>query len=149
MARSATMQSYEADFFAWANAQAKALRETRPNHLDWANIAEELESMGRSERAEMESRLRLILTHLLKWRHQSWMRTRSWRNTLWVQRRDLEKHLRRNPSLRPMVTEALREEYEAALLDAYNETKLPDGAMPSDCPFTPEQVLDLGYLPDD
>lgn len=142
------MLTYESDFFAWTRTQAEALRELRPNRLDWANLAEELEAMGRSERAQLENRLRLILTHLLKWRHQPWMRTRSWRNTLRVQRRDLEKLLARNPSLRPLVADAIREEYEASLLNAYNETCLPDGALPEVCPFSPEQVLDPDYLPD-
>ena len=140
--------TYETDFFAWTQAQAAALRATRPNNIDWANIAEELETMGRSERREVENRIRLILTHLLQWRYQSWMRTPSWRHTLRVQRRDLEKVLRESPSLRPSIPDAVRDEYEAALRDAYFETGLRHGALPENCPFSPDQVLDPDYLPD-
>jgi len=56
--------------------------------------------MGRSERDRMQSRIRQILIHLLKWQFQPWLRSRTWRNALWVQRRALAKLLRRNPSLR-------------------------------------------------
>jgi hypothetical protein len=35
--------------------------------LDWDNLAEEIESLGRSQRSEIRSRLVVILLHLLKW----------------------------------------------------------------------------------
>ncbi|MGF1473338.1 MAG: DUF29 domain-containing protein [Rubrobacteraceae bacterium] len=141
------MGSHDADFYAWTRVQADALRELRPNHLDWANIAEELEAMGRSERAQLESRVRLILMHLQKWRYQPWMRTRSWRTTLLVQRRDLEKHLRRNPSLRPLLSDVIEEEYAQAALIAGDKTGLSEAAFPATCPFDAGQVLDPDYLP--
>jgi hypothetical protein len=142
------MQAYDVDFFAWTQAQAAALRAARPNNLDWANIAEELEAIGRSEWSELERRVRQILMHLLKWRYQSWMRTRSWRNTLRVQRHDLKKHLQRNPSLRPQVQRIITQEYSAAVWEAYNETGLADGTLPDTCPFGPDEVLDQDLLPD-
>src|SRR4029450_3747022 len=87
-----------------------ALRSARPNRFDWEHIALELEATGRNEWDQMENRVRPILLHLLKWQLQPWLRSRSWRNSLWVQRRDLAKLLRRNPSLRPHLEEALAEE---------------------------------------
>jgi hypothetical protein len=119
--------TYEQDFYAWTRAQAAALRAARPNRFDWQHITEELEATGRGERDRMESRIRQILLHLLKWQFQPWLRSRSWRSTLWVQRRDLAKLLRRNPSLCGHVEEALAEEYPAALAGALDETGLvPD-----------------------
>jgi hypothetical protein len=79
--------TYDRDFYAWTRAQPATLRAARPNRFDWEHIALELEAMGRSERDQMESRIRQILIHLLKWQFQPWLRSRSWRNTLWVQRR--------------------------------------------------------------
>jgi hypothetical protein len=140
--------TYEQDFYAWARAQAAALRAARPNSFDWEHIAEELEAMGRSERDQMESRIRQILLHLLKWQFQPWLRSRSWRSSLWVQRRDLAKLLRRNPSLRPHLQEALAEEYPAAVALALDETGLPDGAFPASCPYSAAQVQDQGFPPD-
>ena len=117
--------TYDQDFYAWTQAQAAALRAARPNRFDWEHIALELEATGRNEWDQMESRIRQILIHLLKWQFQPWMRSRSWRNSLWVQRRDLAKLLRRNPSLRGHVEEALAEEYPAAIVGALDETDRP------------------------
>ncbi len=92
----------------------------------------------------MESRVRLILLHLLKWQFQPWLRSRSWRTSLWVQRRDLAKLLRRNPSLRGHLEPALTEEYPAAA-GALDETGLPDGAFPANCPYSAEQLQDQDF----
>jgi Domain of unknown function DUF29 len=139
--------TYDQDFYAWTQAQAVALRTARPNRFDWKHLAEELEATGRSERDQMESRIRQILLHLLKWQFQPWLRSRSWRNSLWVQRRDLAKLLRRNPSLRSHLEEALAEEYPAAVTHALDETGLPDDAFPTTCPYSAEQLQEQDFLP--
>ena len=141
------MAVYEQDFYAWTRAQASALRRHRPNVVDWQHIAQELESMGGSEQREMENRLRLILTHLLKWQVQPAFRSKSWERTLRTQRRDLERHLKRNPSLRRLLPEALAEHYDDAVSEAIRETGLAEGAFPAIAPFSIEQVLDQGFLP--
>ena len=79
--------AYDADFYGWANEQAALLREGRLNEADIENIAEEIESMGRSEKRELVSRLAVLLTHLLKWRYQPGGRGSSWRASIVVQRR--------------------------------------------------------------
>ena len=104
--------------------------------------------MGGSERREMENRLRVILVHLLKWQAQPGFRSKSWERTLRTQRRDLERHLNRNPSLRRFVPEALGEQYEDALGEAMGETGLAESAFPTACPFSVEQSLDPAWLPD-
>jgi hypothetical protein len=76
------------------------------------------------------------------------MRSRRWRNSLWVQRRDLAKLLRRNPSLRGHVDEALADEYPAAVAGALDETGLPDGAFPTAYPYLADQLQDYDFLPD-
>jgi len=139
---------HERDFYAWTQAQAEALRRSRPNAVDWRHIAEELESMGGSERREMENRLRVILVHLLKWQAQPGFRSNSWERTLRTQRRDLERHLGRNPSLRRYLPDAIVEQYEDALAEAMGETGLAESAFPTTCPFSLEQALDPTYLPD-
>ena len=61
---------YDEDFFAWAKQQAEALRAASRAgsnlKLDWENLAEEIESLGRSQRHELRSRLGVVLAHLLK-----------------------------------------------------------------------------------
>jgi len=61
---------YEQDFYAWSEEQAALLRAGRAAEADLDNIVEEIESMGKSERRELISRLTVLLLHLLKWRLQ-------------------------------------------------------------------------------
>src|SRR5437762_10825847 len=65
-----TTTLYDADFFAWTKQQAKALRAAARNRsnlpLDWKNLAEEVESLGRSDRRELRSQLNRIIQHLVK-----------------------------------------------------------------------------------
>ena len=69
---------YEQDFYAWTVEQSRLLRSGELSTIDAANIAEEIESMGRSDRRELKSRLVVLAMHLLKWRHQPGARSRSW-----------------------------------------------------------------------
>jgi hypothetical protein len=62
---------YQVDFYAWTQKQAALLREGRFNDLDVENLVEEIESLGRSEKRELESRLKVLLIHLLKWQYQA------------------------------------------------------------------------------
>jgi hypothetical protein len=64
-----SMPNYDQDFYAWTMHNAQLLREGRFNEIDRTNIAEELESMGKSQKRALNSRLTVLLAHLLKWRH--------------------------------------------------------------------------------
>src|SRR5271156_1447055 len=98
-ARRMSNSLYERDFYAWANEQASLLRAGRLAEADLENIAEEIESMARSEKRELTNRLKLLLTHLLKWRYQPTLRCKGWSYTIEGQRGDLADHLADNPSL--------------------------------------------------
>lgn len=139
---------YEEDFYAWTVEQARLLRLGELSAIDAANIAEEIESMGRSDRRAIESRLTVLLTHLLTWREQPSLRGASWSGTIREQRRRIEKLLRESPSLRPFVSEALAEAYGEAREDAAEQAGLPETDFPAECPFTVEQVLSRDFLPE-
>src|ERR1700679_885799 len=70
--------SYHTDFYAWAVEQAALLREGRLASADVANIAEEIESMGRAEKRELVNLLTILLLDLLKWHFQPGFRSASW-----------------------------------------------------------------------
>jgi hypothetical protein len=139
---------YDADFYAWANTQAALLRAGKLDAADIENIAEEIESMGKGERRELESRLVVLLLHLLKWQFQPEHRGKSWWATIRVQRRDLSLHLRRNPSLSPKIDEAVAYAHGNAIIEASAETDLPDETFPQTCPWTFAQIMDDGFWPD-
>jgi ribosomal protein L29 len=141
---------YDEDFYAWTQHQATLLREEKWQNLDYSNLAEELESLGKSEYRELEHRLDGLLMHLLKWRYQPSGRQtgHSWRSTIREHRRQLARLLRDSPSLRPRVPSVLPESYANARLDASDETGLPLRTFPDICPWTMEQVLDETFWPE-
>jgi hypothetical protein len=61
---------HDSDFYAWSLEQAALLRAGRIDEADLPAIAEEIESMGKTEKRELVSRLTVLLLHLLKWQAQ-------------------------------------------------------------------------------
>jgi len=139
---------YETDFYAWANQQAELLRAGRLSAADVENIAEEIESMGKTEKRELANRLVVLLLHLLKWRFQPVRRGSSWEATVRVQRRDLTVHLVDNPSLKAKVPEAIEQAYGNALIQAADETGLPESTFPAECPWSFETIMDAEFWPE-
>jgi Domain of unknown function DUF29 len=138
---------YEQDFYAWTVEQARLLRSGELSVIDAVNLAEEIESMGRRDRRELESRLTVLLIHLLKWQMQPDQRSRSWSATMREQRRQIEKLLRESPSLRSFAADVLAQTYTEACEDADDETGPPESAFPAECPFTLDEVLSRSFLP--
>ena len=138
---------YDEDIVLWSERQGALLRRrargeiVNDAELDWPNIAEEVEAMGRAEQEQLTNRLGVLLAHLLKWRFQPDRRGNSWRLTILEQRRRAERIVSRNPSLRPRLDEILAEAYGDALLIAERETALPPETFPGVCPWTVEEAL--------
>ena len=141
-------ETYQTDFYAWAMEQAALLRGGRLSSADVANIAEEIESMGRTERRELVNRFAILLLHLLKWRFQPGFRSPSWGSTIREQRIRWRSHLKDNPSLKAKVDESLAEAYELAVIGAARETGLSESDFPKSSPFRYEQAVDDQFWPD-
>ncbi len=139
---------YETDFYAWTIEQARLLRGGDLSVIDAANIAEEIESMGRSDRRELQSRLVVLTMHLLKWRHQPGVRSRSWSATIEEQRLQIENLFAELPSLRPLAGGMLGPAYSIARARAIAETGLADETFPPTCPFLLDDLLSRSYLPE-
>ena len=140
--------NYDSDFYAWANEQAALLRAGRLGQADIEHIAQEIESMGRTEKRELVGRLRVLLLHLLKWRFQPTGRGSSWKASIRVQRLDLAEHLKDNPSLKTIVPQAIATAFEGAIIEAADETKLPEFAFPAVCPWSFDQLMDARFWPE-
>jgi Domain of unknown function DUF29 len=124
------------------------LREGRLDQLDVANLLEEIEDMGRSEKRAVESNLVTLLTHLLKYQWQADQRLSGWRGSIVEHRRRLRKLIAESPSLRPIMRGMFVDCYADSCEQAAAETGLSPDAFPAEPPFTLEQVLDPRYLPE-
>ena len=136
---------YERDLYAWSEEQARLLRAGRLSEIDAENIAEEILDVGRNEYDKLESALRVLLTHMLKWEYQPEKRTRSWENTIAIQRRHAMKQLRRNPSLKSQIEEAVSEAYHDARRLASSETDMDLDRFPEECPFRWDALMDRSF----
>jgi hypothetical protein len=139
---------YETDFYAWAIDQAARIRALNVPSFDTENVAEEIESLGRSQKSQLTSRCDVLLTHLLKWQFQPDRRGSSWISTIGEQRRRIDIVLINSPSLRPTVPDVVAESYSHAIKQASRETALPVETFPASCPWTPGEVLGEDWLPD-
>jgi len=138
---------YERDFYAWANEQAEMLRAGKFSEADIEHIAEEIESMGKTEKRELANRLTVLLSHLLKWQYQPGRRGASWEVTIINQRLDIATHLQDNPSLKSRLSEAIADAYRKARGEAYAETGLSKETFPVACPWSFEQMMAENFWP--
>ena len=133
--------SYDADFFLWTQQQAARLRQGRWSQIDAANLAEEIESMGKSDRRAIISHLAIIILHLLKWRYQPERRGTSWRLSIRNGRQEIDWIVNDSPSFRRQLSELIESVYPMARENAADETGLALDVFPEQCPFTVEQVI--------
>ncbi|MBW4577578.1 MAG: DUF29 domain-containing protein [Aphanothece sp. CMT-3BRIN-NPC111] len=142
---------YEEDFYLWIQTTANQIRQKNFEKVDWENLLEELESLGRSDKRELENRLTVLLEHLLKlvyWKEERENNTRGWANTIKEQRRQIKKLLKSSPSLKPFLLEAFAECYSDARVDTADNSGLSLETFPEQPPFSFEQVLNSDYLPE-
>jgi hypothetical protein len=136
----------EADLYSWARRQAELLRAGRLSEIDPVAIAEEIDDVGMEEYHRLESALRDVMLHLLKWDRQPDRRSRSWTLSILEHRRRVHRRLRRSPGLKSQLDEALEAAYEDARLEASSETGLPLKIFPRKLPFDYGEVMERPVL---
>jgi Domain of unknown function DUF29 len=144
-----TQIRYEQDIVAWAREQAMLLRSGQLSAVDAEHLAEEIEAVSASERRELRNRLKVLLQHLLKWQYQPERRSRSWLATMLEQRDSIDDVLTTSPSLRTSFADDLESAYSSAVRYAAEETGKDARAFPRMCPFSFDDVLSDGWLPED
>ncbi|MFN6232845.1 MAG: DUF29 domain-containing protein [Dolichospermum sp.] len=137
---------YEQDFYLWTKAIVQHLKENRFNDIDIPNLIAEIESMGKSEKRELKSRLIVLLIHLIKWQYQPEKRSESWRSTITEQRICIEALLEDSPSLQPLLIEIFADCYEKARSKASEETGIKLNFFPQESPFTLDETLNAYFL---
>ncbi len=140
---------YDTDFFEWTQHQATALAAGHVSELDLANLAEEIESLGKRDRRGLRNRLQVLLMHLLKWSYQPERRQtgHSWSSTIWEQRGRIAHIVEDSPSLRRQVPDMMAQDYARVRQRTRDETGLPLDTFPESCPWTAEQILDETFWP--
>ncbi len=138
---------YETDYLAWVELTISKLRSQDLAAIDWENLIEEIDNMGKSTRSSLKSNLRVILLHLLKWQYQPSHRSRSWQSSIIEHRLRIEDAFAESPSLRRYFIEVFGDAYTGAIQLASSETGISQKTFPKTCPYTPEQVLDADFLP--
>jgi hypothetical protein len=142
---------YETDYLAWieltvAKLRSPDLAKLNPD-IDWENLIEEIEDMGKSSRNSLKSNLRIILAHLLKWQYQSDRRSRSWQSSIIEHRLRIYDAFVESPSLKRYFAEVFDDAYSGAIQLASTETGLAQKTFPKVCPYSQNQVLDADFLP--
>jgi hypothetical protein len=136
---------YEPDETAWLETMADLIRQRRWDELDYAHLQEYLTDMARRDRREVESRLTVLLAHVLKWVHQPDQRSKGWRARIIEQRQELSLHVARGV-LRNHAEAVLPQAYLRAIERAMAETELPAESFPETCPYTLAELLSPDLL---
>jgi len=141
--------NYESDVIAWSIEQARLLRYGHFDALDIEHIADEIEDVGKSEKRDLESRMAVLLSHLLKCQHQPEQGVSSWQRTIEEQRKTIARRITKTPSFKADLQEA--EWWESvwgdALIKAADETGIAFDLLPTACPWIEQQVLSVDFLP--
>lgn len=139
---------YDDDFHLWTRHQAELIRSGQLGRVDRENVAEEIESLGKRERRALESRLEVLIMHLLKWQHQPEQRSGGWRGTIRTQRHRIRRLIKDSPSLRAEIAAEAAEAYPIAVIGAAAETGLDEARFASRCPYAADQLLDDNFWPE-
>ena len=144
-----TTITYESDIIAWAQEQVRLLKAGQFDALDIEHIVDEIEDVGKSEQRELESRMAVLLSHLLKWQHQPERRSSSWQRTIKEQRKAIARRIAKTPSLKTDLqdTEWWESVWGDALIKAADETGIAFDFLPSTCPWSEKQVFSDDYYP--
>ncbi len=138
----ATQTLYDTDFAEWADRAAELMRARRFKDIDWENVIEEVESLGRSQRASVRSQLRRMLVHLIKQRIQPERDGASWRNSVANARLEIRNDIRDSPSLRHHLKDNLQAIYCDAVEEALVRMNRLSADLPAECPWDVDRLLD-------
>ena len=139
---------YSTDFSTWISQTAQLLRERRWHDIDVANLIDEVEDLGKSERRAIGSQLTRLLLHLLKWQYQPQRRSDSWLDSITDARTQIDLAIQDSPSLKGYPAEQLEESYRRARRQAAIQTKLEISVFPQTCQYSLDLVVADDWLPE-
>lgn len=134
------------DVYKWALDQAALIRAGCYQDVDWINVADEIESVGKSEFRSLKSLLEVIVVHMLKWGHQPAKRSRSWVNSIDESRDRVLENLSDNPSLKIKIEEAIEVAYRLGRRAAARQTEIDVHTFPAACPYDWDEIMTRPFV---
>ena len=134
---------YESDYCLWLDTTLQQLKNNDFTNIDLVNLIEEIESLGRKERAELLSRLIVLFEHLLKlkyWQQELERNKRGWSNTVIEQTNQIEILLEDSPSLKSSLSNISDRAYSRALKVTKKKTGLNN--LPENNPFKLPDIIE-------
>lgn len=144
------MVDYLTDPALWSEQQAALLRrmaagEAVNDLVDWENVAEEVADLAKRDKDQIYGQLVTLCLHLLRWQFQPYKRLRSWSSSVAGARDRIARLIEGSPSLAAYPGVILATAYPPGRRKAGIEAGL--AGLPSECPWTIEQILDHGFWP--
>jgi hypothetical protein len=113
---------YDSDYFLWTQETIAKLKARDFEHVDFDNLIEEIEDLGKSEKREVRNRLKNLLEHLLKRIYVDMPDCfNGWENTIDEQREEIKVELADSPSLRRFWDELFDVAWKLALRKVRSE----------------------------
>ena len=132
---------YDEDFYLWTQTQAKYLEERKLDMLDFENLIEEIEDLGKRHEDALESCIIILYHHLLKEKYQPTEMCNSWERSIRNSKKKIKKILKKHPGLKPKLKTICVESYQEARDDAAYETGLHIETFPKECPWDVMEIL--------
>ncbi|MFL6843624.1 MAG: DUF29 domain-containing protein [Allosphingosinicella sp.] len=139
--RRANRPAYEEDYAAWLATQINLLKERRFAELDLDHLIDEVGDLGINDFKALVSAVRVVILHMLKWDYQPERRSRSWRNSIHEHRYRIAESLEASPSYKRRQGDVLERAYQQALFELERETTIPRERLPSECPFSWDEMM--------
>jgi hypothetical protein len=137
---------YDQDYYLWLQETKINIEKRNLQALDWDNLLEEIESLGKREQKAVKSNLRIVILHLLKWNYQPEKRSQSWVYSIAEHRQRLYDDFETSPSLKGYCQEVFPKAYHEGRKLAVKETGLSINDFPENPPFSLQEILDENWL---
>jgi hypothetical protein len=145
-----TATLYDRDFYLWLTTTAEQLKQGKLTDVDWENLIEEIDSMGKSQKNALKSLLTVLIEHLLKliyWEAEKARNANHWSREITAFRQQIRDLLADSPSLKPYIQEIFPESYDFARRRVARAMGVKISFFPEIPDFTLEQTLDDDWFP--
>lgn len=142
-----TSSLYDTDYNQWIQETVQQLQNRNFDPIDWENLIEELESMGKNDKRALISLLTRLLEHLLKlsyWESEKPRSGNHWSSEIVNFRAQIQTRIEDSPSFRPQMETFYEKAYPVALKSVSKLFSLPPEAN-----ISLSQALDEDWFPNE